>query len=210
MTMKLHYHPLSTYSQKTLIALYEKGASFTPEIVDMFDPVKNAEYRKLYPFGKIPLLIDGDRFIPESSIIIEYVDQTVPGAALIPADRELGRKARFFDRMNDNYVNEPTATLFFETQKPATEDRTAAIAKARATLDISFKNLDGQLAKNTWLAGDTFTIADCAAAPALNYLRRLHPYTEHANLTAYWNRLAERASVRRVLDEAAPYLAKMG
>jgi glutathione S-transferase len=208
MTMKLYFHPLSTYSQKTLIALYEKGADFTPEIVDMFDPSKRADYLKVYNFGKIPLLIDGDRFIPESSIIIEYVDQK-GGAPLIPVDREHGRKARFHDRMADNFLTNPTATIFFETQKPATEDRTAAIAAARATLDITFKNLDGQLAKNTWLSGDTFTIADCAAAPALAYLRRLHPYTSYANLTAYFNRLAERASVRRVFDEAAPYLAKM-
>ncbi len=194
--MKLYYHPLSTYSQKTLIALHEKGASFEREIVELMNPEKRAAYQKLYPLGKIPVLVDGDKLIPESSIIIEYLETAVSGGTrLIPEDRETARKVRFHDRTNDLYLDDPAVSIIFERD----------VAKAKETLDITYRFLDKQLDKRTWLVGETFTMADCAAAPPLGYLRQLYPFDAFPNVVAYWNRLAERPSVRRTLDEAKPY-----
>jgi glutathione S-transferase len=208
--MKLYFHPLSTYSQKTLIALYEKEAKFTPEIVNLFDPEKAAEYRRMYPVGKIPVLVDDKNFIPESSIIIEYIDGKLDsGPRLIPRDSEHARRTRFHDRTADLYVNDPGATVFFDARKPEGARDPKAVAKAREILDLSFKHLDEHLAKRTWLVGDAFSMADCALAPPLGYLRNTHPFSKYANLTAYWNRVAERPSVRRVLEEARPYLEQL-
>jgi glutathione S-transferase len=207
--MKLHHHPLSTYSQKALIALYEKNVDFASEIIDLFDPEKRAAYKRFYPLGKIPVLVDGDRFIPESSIIIEYVEgKSETGTRLIPRDPEQARRTRFHDRLADLYVNDPTAFLFLDSQKPEAQRESARVTQAKERLDASFQYLDGHLGKRSWLVAEAFTMADCALAPPLAYLRNMYPFAAYPSLTAYWNRLAERPSVRRVLDEAAPYLAR--
>jgi len=208
--MKLYFHPLSTYSQKTLIALYEKDISFEREVIALFDPEVRAQYKKLYPLAKVPLLVDGDKFIPESSIIIEYLDGLASTKArLIPEDRETARKTRFHDRLADLYLDDSFVTIFFDGRRPEHERNPAAVAKAKETLDVTYKHLDEHLAKRSWLVGETFTMADCAAAPPLGYLRMIYPFDKYPNVVSYWNRLAERASVRRVLDEAKPYMDLM-
>jgi glutathione S-transferase len=209
--MKLYYFPVSTFSQKALIALYEKGIKFTPEIVDFLSPEGKAAYKKVYPLGKVPLLVrDDGGFIPESSIIIEYLDtQFDAGPRLIPEDKELARRTRFYDRQFDLYVNEPTVTLFFDGRKPEAERNPAAAATARERLDLMFTMFDKHFEKHTWALGDTFTMADCAAAPALGLARMVHPFDKHTNLTRYFGRLVERPSYARVLDEAKPYIAKL-
>jgi len=207
--MKLYFHPLSTYSQKALIAFYEKGVEFTPEIVNVMTPEGAAEYRKIYPLGKLPFLKRSDGWaIPESTIIIEYLDTNFDsGTRLIPADKELARRARFFDRQFDFYVNNPLQVIFFDGLKPEAERNPKAVAQAKATLDTMYPYLDGHFAKNTWAIGDDFSLADCAAAPPLAYLRRSHPFHAFKNLTAYADRLTARPSFARALREAEPHLA---
>ena len=115
--MKLYYHPLSTYSQKVLIALYEKGIEFEPMIISLFDPKARDEFREFYPIGKIPLLVDdNDYMVPESSIIIKYVDK-IAEPVLIKGDADQTRKIRCMDRMYDLYLSESVATLFFQNMK---------------------------------------------------------------------------------------------
>lgn len=208
--MKLYFHPISSYSQKVLVAFHEKGFPFEPEIVDLFDPEARAAYAKVYPFGKVPLLVGGDNFIPESSIIIEYVDAHFGGGTrLIPEDKDLARRTRFYDRLFDLYVNEPVTTLIFDSMKPAAEKEPKRVEAAKTRLDQAFAMFDRHFEKKTWTLGDDFTMADCAAAPALAYARMVHPYDQHKNLSAYFGRLAERPSVAKTLAEAQPYLAKM-
>lgn len=211
--MKFYYQPLSTYSQKALIALYEKGIEFTPEIVNLFEPEGAKEYRKLYPIGKVPLLVldepEGYQ-VPESTSIIEYIEQKFDqGTKLIPNDPDQARQARFFDRMNDLYVSNSFGVLFFGARKPPEKQDADAMNNAKEKLDICYGHLDKMLGENTWLGGTHFTIADCALIPSLGYLRMVYPYEQHKHLTAYWNRAAERPSVARVLKEAEPYVAKM-
>jgi glutathione S-transferase len=209
--MHLYFHPLSTYSQKVLIALYEKDVRFTPEIVSVIDPEARAAYKKVYPLAKVPLLVDADRTIPESSIIIEYLDQRVPtGPRLIPADPDDGRRVRFHDRMFDLYMNDPAFTLIFEPRREASKRSDELIAGAKERIDVMYEFLESHLAKNTWAYGDSFSMADCAAAPPLGYLRQIHPFGSRPRISAYFNRLVERPSFARVLEEAKPYLAKAG
>jgi glutathione S-transferase len=210
--MKLYYHPRSSYSQKTLIAFHEKRVPFTPVIVSLADAEGRAELAKLTPLGKVPVLVLDDGWkIPESSIIIEYLDTHYStGPRLIPEDRDQARQTRFHDRIADLYVNESMSKLAFDAMKPADRRDPEGCAAARARLDAMFTGIDEHLAKRTWLMGDAFTMADCALIPSLGYCRRLHPFDRWKNLTAYANRAFERPSFVKVADELAPYLAKTG
>lgn len=209
--MKLYYFPLSTYAQKTLMAFHEKGVAFEPRLVDLRDPEQRDEYRKIYPLGKIPLLIcDDDRVIPESSIIIEYLDGHFDsGMRLIPADKDLARQTRFLDRMHDNYLNESVTTLLFQSWRPPAERDQERIETARFRLGVIYDYMDGLLAGRDWVMGEELTMADCAAAPPLLYAQEVFPFAERENLSAYWKRLRERESYGRVLEEVAPHLEEL-
>lgn len=210
--MKLYYFILSTYSQKALLAFYEKGVEFTPVAVNLPDPVANAEYRKIYPLGKVPLLIDeqDDQFIPESSIIIEFLESEYPdqGTQLIPANKTEARRVRFKDRMCDLYVNTPITTLYFESMKPEAKQNSEAIAKAKATLDIMYQYIEHSLVNSTYAQGHTFSMADCAAFPGLFYAQKLYPFSQYPNIVAYFSRLMARDSVKRLMAEVLPALTK--
>src|SRR4051794_35548167 len=100
MSLKFYYHPLSSFCWKALIALYENDTPFTPVMVDLGNAEERAELLKLWPIGKFPVLRDEERgsVIPESSIIIEYLDNHHPGRTrFIPADIDLARQTRLRD-----------------------------------------------------------------------------------------------------------------
>jgi glutathione S-transferase len=210
--MKLYYDPRSTYSQKTLIALYEKRASFTPVVVDLTDPADRAALTALSPLTKVPVLVldDGWR-IPESSIIIEYVDTHVStGTRLIPDDADLARQTRFHDRLADLYVNDASKKIAADALEPEAQRDPTVIAAAHQQLDAMFDGLNEHLAQRTWIMGDAFTMADCALIPGLTRCRTLHPFARWKHLTAYAARALERPSVLQVHQEIAPYMARPG
>lgn len=208
--MKLYYNPVSSYSQKTLMAFYEKNVQFEAVIVDLMSPAAKAEYKKINPFGKVPVLMvpEKDWMVPESSIIIEYIDRHVTGGTkLIPDDPELARQVRFRDRFMDLYVNEPMQKVFFDGFRPEGKNDPFGVERAKETLNTAYQVLDKELAGKTWAMGDMFSMADCSAAPALGYCRMVHPFEAYKNVMAYMNRLSERPSFQRVMKEAQPYLA---
>lgn len=209
--MKLYYNPLSTYSQKVLIALYEKDIPFEGEIVDLMNPEKKEAYRKVYPLGKIPLLIRDDGWkIPESSIIIEFLDTSSErGPRLLPADPDASRRTRFTDRMYDLYVNDSVTTLLFQSMKPEEQRDAERIEKARFYLETMYTFLDQDLKDRTWAMGEEFSLADCAASAALFYAGYTFPFDRFPAVQAYFGRLQERPAIRRVAEEAAPYVKKV-
>jgi glutathione S-transferase len=209
--MKLYYFPLSGYSQKTLTALYEKGAKFEPVLVNLFNPTEKAEYAKVNRLGKVPFLhvSEGDWKVPESSIIIEYIDRHCPGGTkLIPDDPDLARQVRFRDRLFDLYVNEPTGKIFFDGMRPEGSKDPYGVKLAHERLESTLTLVDEIMAKNTWAMGDAFTMADCAAAPALNQVKMMGMLGKYRHVEAYANRLCERPSYARVLKEAEPFMAQ--
>src|SRR4051812_17882811 len=110
MSLTLYYHPLASYCWKVLIALYENRTPFQPHLVDLSNESARAEFVKLWPIGKFPVLRDAARArtIPESSLIIEYLAQHYPGETqLIPKNAELAFATRAQDRFFDLYVHEP-------------------------------------------------------------------------------------------------------
>ncbi len=203
--MQLYYHPISTYSQKVLIALYEKGLDFDSEIVQLMDPEKNAEYREIYPMGKVPMLKDDDHMIPESSIIIEYIDD-MADPRLISGDANATRQIRFKDRMFDLYLNEAVVTILFQNMKPEEQRDAERIETAWHRINTMYMFMESEFGEQDYANGDEFLMGDCAAAPALFYAQKVAPFSEHKNIVAYWDRLNARPSVQRVFEEAAPYV----
>ena len=204
--MKLYYHPISSYSQKTLIAFYEKGIEFEPEIVSLMDPDARAAYREIYPLGKIPcLLVEDNHIIPESSIIIEYIDHMAE-PRLIDGDSEQTRKIRFKDRMFDLYLNDAVVTLLFQNMKPEDQRDQERIDTANFRVDTMYGFMEHEFGQQSFANGNNFSLSDCAAAPALFYAEQVAPFAEHKNISAYWERLKERDSVKRTHEEARPAL----
>jgi glutathione S-transferase len=209
MSLRLYYHPLASFCWKALIALYENGTAFEPHIVDLMDPASAAAFRQVWPIGKFPVLRDEarDRTIPESSIVIEYLGQYYPGRTqLVPADADLARQVRFRDRFYDLYVHEPMQKIVTDRLRPAGWNDPHGVEQARAMLQTSLGMIDRDMAAKTWAMGEPFTMADCAAAPALFYADKVTPFAEsHPNAAAYLGRLKQRPSFARVLEEAQPY-----
>ncbi len=206
MALTLYYHPLASYCHKVMVALHELGIDAERQLVDLADAQQRAQLQALWPMVKFPVLRDHarGRDIPESSIIIEYLDRLGGVGRLIPSDPDAALEVRLWDRVFDNYVQTPMQEIVAATFSPVAPDTSvqqAVLAKAYAMLDAHF-------AGRQWAAGDAFSMADCAAAPALFYAATVHPLPPQcANLAAYFERLMARASVRRVLDEARPYFA---
>jgi glutathione S-transferase len=211
MPLTLHFHPLSSYCQKVLIALYENGTPFEKQIVNLGDPESAAAFRKLWPVGKMPGLHDstGDRAIPESSIIIEYLQQHYPGGtALIPADPAAALHARLADRFYDLYIHDPMQRIVGDKLRPVDKRDPHGVETAKAMLRTSYGVVDSEMAEHarTWAVGEAFTLADCAAAPPLFFANKLVPFAEHKHLAAYFDRLSGRPSVARAFGEAEPFL----
>ncbi len=210
MTLRLYFHPLSSFSQKVLIALYENDTPFEPRILPAGDAAAVEELKKIWPPGKFPVLHDEtrDRTIPETSIIIEYLAQHYPGRSmLVPSDPDLARQTRMRDRFFDLYVNAPMQKIFTDRLRPAGMNDAYGVDQAKALLTTAYGMIDRAMETNSWVMGEEFGMADCAAAPALNYADKLIPLAAtHRHAAAYLQRLIERASFARVLREAEPYL----
>jgi len=209
--MKLYYFPLSPYSHKAMIALDEKGAAYEKEMVDLGNPEARAAYEKVNRFGKVPFLSDEARDwrVPESSIIIEYVDRHVEGGTqLLPSDPELARQARFHDRVFDLYVTEQALKIFFDGRRPADKRDPLGVEAAEKRLDRTYALYDERLAKRRWVLGDAFSMGDIAAAAALGIARMVRPFDAHQNLAAYFARLVERPSVQKAFKQAQEFMAR--
>jgi len=205
MTLVLHAHPFSSYSQKVLIALYENDTPFTSRL--LADADSFAELAKLWPLRLMPVLTDGDEVVREASIIVEHLMLRHPGPVrLIPSDSKAALQVRFLDRVFDNYVMGPMQRVVFDALRGAGERDARGVADAKARLDQSYEWLDGELKGRTWATGEAFTLADCAAAPSLFYADWVHPIAEKfGTVRAYRARLLKRPSFTRAVEEARPF-----
>jgi glutathione S-transferase len=205
MSLTLYYHPLASFCHKVLIALYESGTAFDKRIINLGDDADRAELESIWPLCKFPVLRDHAqvRDVPETSIIIEYLDRHYPGPTLmIPADWDDALDVRLWDRFFDNYVQGPVQTIVSAHLTGLSCDQT----KERTKLKTAYKMIEKRMATRSWLCGETFSLADCAAAPALFYACTLLPFPEeYHHLQGYFERLVTRPSVQQVLEEAKPY-----
>ncbi len=209
--MKFYYAPASSYSQRVLIALYEKNIPFTPIEVDLFNPEARANYMQINPFTKIPSLETNDgQILFESCIIIEYLDlykQQEP--RLIPKEPKLALEVRRFERIVDIYINHGRQILFKDSQRPIELRGDEEVIKAKQSLETACAYLNEQLQNRTWLAGEEFSLADCAAAPTLAYLRMNYSYNHLPRLVDYVKRLEARPSVAQVQRQGQAQMTQM-
>jgi len=205
MALTLYFHPFSSYCQKALIALYENATPFTPKLINLGDPASAGELKKIWPLGKFPVLHDAARgeAVPESSVIVEYLARHYPGpVALMPADPDLSLQVRARDRFFDLYINDTMSKVVVDNFRPAGKNDAFGVALAKSTLETAYGILETELAGKTWAVGETFTLADCGAAPFLFYANLISPLGGYANLAAYYGRVTARPSFQRALKEA--------
>jgi len=209
MSLTLHYHPLSSFCQKALIGLYEADVPFNKNIVDLANERERAVLQKLWPMGKFPVLSDDarERTLPESTIILEYLDQYyAPRGRLLPSDPERARECRLRDRFFDWYINVPMGKIVTDRLRPAGQHDAFGVEQARAQLQTAYDLAEAQFCDGEWAIGCEFSMADCAAAPALLYAQQVLPFSAaHGRLAAYYRRLTQRPSFARVLEEVKPF-----
>ena len=210
MSLTLYYHPLSSFCWKALIALYENDTPFTPVLVDLGNAESRAAFLKVWPIGKFPVVRDDARSqtVPEASIIIEYLARHYPGKTqLIPADGGHPLGMRKWDRSLDLHLHMSMQRVVGENFRPADSKDPYGVKQAQRLINTSLDMVEQEIALKQWIMGDAFTMADCAAMPALFYVNKIMPFGEtHPNTAAYLERLKARPSVARVLKEAEPYM----
>ena len=209
MSLKLHYHPLASFCHKPLSVLYENGTPFEPVFIDLSDEESSARFRALWPMAKMPVLQDTarGRVVPESTIVVEYLDRFYPGPVrLVPEEPDLAWQTRLWDRFYDCYVQEPMQKIVLDRLRPEGNRDQHGVEQAKKQVRSAYDMLEGEMRSKTWAMGEIFTMADCAAAPALFYANAVVPFGEqHGNAAAYLDRLMARPSFARVLEEAEPY-----
>ncbi|MFO1250188.1 MAG: glutathione S-transferase family protein [Inhella sp.] len=207
MTLELFAHPFSSYCQKVLIALREKGLDFELRLLEPDQTATQAEFARLWPLQRMPLLRAGETVLMESTLIIEWLDLQHPHAPrLLPADPQAALPVRLFDRLFDQYVMTPLQKLVFDCLRPAEKRDAYGVAEAHALLAKAYAWLDSQLPAAGWAVGSHFSLADCAAAPSLFYADWVHEIPpELRRLRAYRQRLLAHPSVARAVDEGRPY-----
>src|SRR5882762_1074007 len=181
MSLKLYFHPLSSFCQKVLIALYENDSPFEPHLVDLGKEPSRSDFLKIWPVGKFPVLRDDakGRTIPESTIIIEYLAQHYPGRTqLIPADPELALLTRALDRFFDLDVHIHMQKIVGDRLRPPGQKDSFGVEQARQKMQTAYGIVEKDMATKTWAAGEAFSLADCSAAPALYYANLVAPFGE--------------------------------
>jgi len=205
--MILYYHPLSSYCWKVLIALYENGTPFEGKMME--DPGVAEAWLALWPIGKFPILRDEarDQTVGEASIIVEYLSQHRPGPfSPIPQDADQALEVRLMDRLFDNYVMTPMQAIVGDRLRLEESRDSYGVGNARQMLGKAYAMLEERIGGRIWAAGDDFTLADCAAAPALFYADKVEPMRGgFPALAAYLDRLEARPSFARVLEEKEPW-----
>ena len=170
MALVLYGHPFSSYTQKVLIALYENATPFEFRCIGPDAPEHVADWLRRWPIAKFPLLLDRDRQVVETSIIIDYLDRHHRGSVrFVPEDPDRAREVRFWDRVCDLYLQVPMQKIVLDRLRPADGRDPIGLEEARALLATALGMVDAQAAASgKWLAGEAFSLADCAAAPALH------------------------------------------
>lgn len=205
MTLSVYLHPFSSYCQKAKTAFYEKDVPFEARMLDGTEPAAG-DFAALWPIGRFPVATDGPKLIFEATGIIEHLEVLYPDRPrLIPEDPATAAEVRMWDRFFDNYISYPQQRMVYAALGREPDDGEDC-AKWKAAFETAYAVLDRRMADREWVAGEGFSLADCAAAPSLLYADWTHPIAESfPHVRAYRTRLLARPSYARTLDEARPY-----
>ncbi|QNN64705.1 glutathione S-transferase family protein [Sphingomonas rhizophila] len=204
MSLTLYVHPFSSFSWKALIPLWADGTPFTYKNVDPSNPGVMDELKSHWPLGKFPTLVDDGEVIPEATCIVEHLQAKRPGPNVWIPDGDEGRRVRLLDRFFDLHIQGNMQPSVNHAIWPDGEG--LAAARGRDALQVAYDWLEANLPDAEWAAGDRFTLADCAAAPALFYADWVVPIGDaRPRLAAYRARLLAHPAVSRAVEEARPY-----
>jgi len=202
--LTLYGHPISSFTWKVLIALYENA---TPYDAITVDQTTYADFIAKWPMGKFPILIDSDRrtMTTETSVIIEYLDAYYPGRTrFVPADIDHALEVRRWDRVFD-HLNTSMSKIVVDNIRPDGQRDPYGVEEAKRIVRGVYGVVEAQLGDRAFIVGDNFTLADCAAAPALWYGVRNAPLDgAFPRIAAYLERLKARPSFARALKESEP------
>ncbi|MFY2836128.1 glutathione S-transferase family protein [Achromobacter xylosoxidans] len=207
MTVAIYGHPFSSFTWKALIAAYEREVDFEFRMIDPDHPEHAARIATLAPTGQFPALVDGPTEVVQSNAVIEYLDlHHGKGAPLVPLDPREALAARMMAQVFDDYVHVPMQRIVGNALRPEDSRDPFGVEQAHGVIARCYAWLEARLQDGPWAACGRFTIADCAAAPALFYGDWVHPMGgRFPALAAYRARLLARPSIARVVDEARPY-----
>lgn len=206
MKLQLFAHPFSSYCQKVLIALWADGTQFEYRLLEADHPENMEELKRRWPFGLFPLLVDDGETVVETTPIIDHLQALHPGPNRWIPDGEDGRRVRFLDRFFDQYVMNQMTIPVSDAIRPEESRDPYGVTKARERLLTAYDWLEANLGDGPWAIGDSFSLADCAAAPSLFYadwVEEIGP--SRPRVAAYRARLLAHPIVARAVDEGRPY-----
>ncbi|HZC45293.1 MAG TPA: glutathione S-transferase family protein [Candidatus Acidoferrum sp.] len=213
--MKLYYSPLSVYSAKPRIAMYEKGIAHETMLVNWTPAtgwIKPDELPRLNPKAQIPVLVDGETIVPDSTIILEYLEERFPKAPLYPQGAAERARCRVLEDLGDTLLAPNLGVLVREVllkPDPSTRD-SAAVSATKAELARQYQRLDRELGKREYLCGE-FSVADISCFSPINIASLMEgaPSPEFSNLATWVSRMQKRPSVARYLEEFADALKQL-
>lgn len=203
--LSLYGHPISSFTWKVLTALYENATPFEAVTVDQNT---YADFIAKWPMGKFPILLDSDRnqMVTETSVIIEYLDTYYPGRTrFIPEDTGATLEVRRWDRVFD-HLNTTMSKIVTDNIRPDGQRDPVGVEEAKRIIRGVYTVVETQLGEHQFIVGDSFTMADCSAAPALWYGTRNVPLEgAFPRIAAYLERQKVRPSFARALKESEPH-----
>lgn len=211
--MKLYYYPLSRYCQKVLIAFYEKLTPFTPEVTNLKDPDVRSHFLDKFPMGQLPILIDDENnTLPNASIIIEFIDnEYYTGTQLLPDDDIKRLHIKLQDRLIDAEINDRLFRIDNIHDSVLPLPNHIQIKREENQICNLLNELNEKLAKNHWLCGDSFTLADCSLIPCLRhpwmqthlkYYENLHRYKLQANTRGSWLQVIDELELAEAEEQS--------
>jgi glutathione S-transferase len=172
MGLKLHYNPLSTFSRRVLIAFAEKQVPHQLVVVDMAARRHREQpYLSLNPYGRVPTLEEDGFVLFESTAILNYLEATRPAPPLVPADARGRALVDMHMKLCDLQLTRHAGTVIFPKRfLPKERWNAAAMAEAKAEIEIHLAILDKQLAGKTYLVAEQFSLAEVCYMPFLDFL----------------------------------------
>jgi len=197
--LKLYDYPDCPFCQKVRVVLAEKDLEYEKIFVDLRkQEQKLPDFLRLNPYGKVPVLMDEDEVVYDSTIIDEYLEDEYPLPRLMPEDSQRRAAVRMLEDYCDNSFIPPTTMLLAQLRKSDAERDQQRVDQAREELRRCLYYLRDKLAGHEYLVGKEFTLADAAFAPRIMVLGRLGIELEPAlaPVQAWIDRIRSRPSVR--------------
>jgi len=196
--IRLYDYPDCPFCQKVRVVLAEKDLEYERLHVDLHKGQQRApEFLKLNPYGKVPVLIDEDIVIYDSTIINEYLDEEYPNPRLMPEDSAGRARVRLLEDFGDNSFTPPAGMILTELHKPEGERDAEKVRKYQSEIAWILGRLEVNLEGKEYLTSD-FSLADVAFVPRILVLSQLGVELDARlqNVASWIGRLRERPSVK--------------